>query len=173
MYIYDPYCSRTVEPFPISSLVFISPINYNYMTIDNKLYGTGSKRYKYYHHSSLHYGVDDIEFIRLPFITELLDFSNYYLCVSIKNFGKKLINSKNSTLNFLLNNYRGSLNCYFRKNVTSYIGTIFLLAFEVQTTSTKIRQNHEYLFANYFVFKFLRNMSKSRKFASNFVVEKS
>jgi len=33
------------------------------MTIDNKLYGTGSNRYKYYYHSPLHHGVDDIEFI--------------------------------------------------------------------------------------------------------------
>jgi len=42
----------------------ISPINYNYMTIDNKLYGSGNNKYKYYHHSPLQHGVDDIEFIR-------------------------------------------------------------------------------------------------------------
>jgi len=45
------------------SAVRLSLINYNFMAIDNKLYY--SNRYKYYHHSPLHHGVGDIEFITI------------------------------------------------------------------------------------------------------------
>jgi len=39
------------------------------MTIDNKPYVAGSNRYKYYHHSPLHHGVNNIEFINNIIVT--------------------------------------------------------------------------------------------------------